>query len=194
MEVSKLSDLDLNSTYNYLDYLSWKFTERVELIKGKIFKKSPAPNSSHQFLISDLGYELRKFGEKTKFKVAYAPFDVRLSGKKNDKETITVVQPDISVIIDQSKIDEKGCNGAPELVVEILSPGNSKSEMKIKFDLYEEAGVLEYWIIDPEKQTVLQYSLINNKFVNQRPLIADDILESSALKGFKLNLNSIFNN
>jgi Uma2 family endonuclease len=192
MEITELSQLDLNKTYSYFDYLTWKFQERVELYKGKIFEMSPAPSSRHQRLSADIGFNLQTYLKGKPCQMFYAPFDVRLKKNSNDKENITVVQPDICIICDATKIDERGCNGAPELIVEILSPGNSKKEMKLKFELYEEAGVLEYWIIDPEKEMVLQYVLENGVFTNHRPLISDDVLTSKVLEVFTLDLSKIF--
>lgn len=192
MEITELSQLDLNKTYSYFDYLTWKFQERVELYKGKIFEMSPAPSSRHQRLSADIGFDLQTYLKGKPCQMFYAPFDVRLKKNSNDKENITVVQPDICIICDATKIDERGCNGAPELIVEILSPGNSKKEMKLKFELYEEAGVLEYWIIDPEKEMVLQYVLENGVFTNHRPLISDDVLTSKVLEVFTLDLSKIF--
>ncbi len=192
MEITEFSQLDLSKTYSYFDYLQWKFEERVELFKGKVFKMSPAPASRHQRLLNKIGTPLSLYLEGKSCEVFYAPFDVRLQRNTDDKKSITVVQPDISVICDPTKIDERGCNGAPDLVVEILSPGNSKKEMKNKFELYEEAGVQEYWIVDPEKEMVLQYLLENNSFINHRPLISDDILTSKAIEGFSLDLSKIF--
>lgn len=192
MEITKLSQLDLNKTYSYFDYLTWKFQERVELYRGKIFEMSPAPASKHQRLLGRINYPLYRFLEKKKCEVFQAPFDVRLKRNSDDKKNITVVQPDICVICDPEKIDERGCNGAPDLVVEILSPGNSKKEMKLKFELYEEAGVLEYWIVDPEKESILQYVLINGQYTNHRPLVSDDFLVSQAIEGFSLDLSKVF--
>jgi Uma2 family endonuclease len=192
MEITELSQLDFSKSYSYFDYLSWKFQERVELIRGKVFNMSPAPASRHQRLLGKIGNELYSYLKGNPCEVFYAPFDVRLMRSTDDKQVTTVVQPDICVICDQSKIDERGCNGAPELVIEILSPGNSNKEMKNKFELYEEAGVVEYWIVDPEKEIILLYFLENGVFTNHRPLIKEDILESKLITGFKLDLNTVF--
>ncbi len=192
MAITKFSDLDLSRSYSYFDYLSWSFIERVELFKGKVFKMSPAPASRHQRISADIGFLIQLHLQKHKCQMFYAPFDVRLERIEDDKLVKTVVQPDITVICDLSKIDQKGCLGAPELIIEILSPGNSNKEMKIKFDLYQDAGVLEYWIVDPEKEIVLQYVLENNIFVTHRPITSEDILKSVALEGFKMPLNKVF--
>jgi Uma2 family endonuclease len=169
MEITSLSQLDLNKTYSYADYFSWKITERVELFMGKIFEISPAPTSSHQRISRNIGTELIIFLQKRPCEVFYAPFDVRLEKDKNDEQAKTVVQPDICVICDFTKIDERGCKGAPDLIVEILSPSNSTKEMKNKFELYEKAGVLEYWIVQPADKTIFQYILTDGQFINHKP-------------------------
>lgn len=192
MEITDIKLLDLNKSYSYFDYLSWKFAERVELFKGKIMPMSPAPASRHQRILGKLGTRIHVFLTNNPCEVFFAPFDVRLKKEKNDKLVTTVVQPDICVVCDTNKIDEKGCNGAPDLVIEILSPGNSNKEMKNKFELYQEAGVLEYLIVDPEREIILQYILKDGSFINHRPLVIDDELELEVLKGFKVNISSLF--
>ena len=106
----------------------------------------------------------------------------------------TVVQPDLCVVCDKSKLtDNQSCIGAPDLVVEILSPGNSRKEMKDKFELYEEAGVLEYWIVDPTRRNVLVYLLKDNQFIAiGRPFLDDDILHSTVFKDLKVDLSEVF--
>lgn len=137
----QFSDLDLSKTYTYADYLKWQFDERLELIKGKIFKMSPAPSSNHQDIAIKVSSELYYHLKGKSCKVFAAPFDVRLSIKINDEQVVNVVQPDICVICDLSKIDARGCIGAPDIIVEILSPGNNTKELQNKYEVYEEAGV-----------------------------------------------------
>jgi Uma2 family endonuclease len=129
----KFADLDLNESYTYADYFSWKFDERVELLESQVFKISPAPNRAHQKVS---GYILVRVGNFLEFKqceVYQAPFDVRIPNKsKNDNKIITVIQPDVCVVCDLEKLDSKGCLGAPDIVVEVLSPGNNAKELKNK--------------------------------------------------------------
>ena len=192
--VTNFNDLDLNGTYTYADYLKWKFEERLELFRGKIFKMSPAPNRYHQEISGNLYFNLAKILKKSSCNLYAAPFDVRLQKlKANDEKVTTVVQPDLCVICDENKLDDKGCNGAPDLIVEILSPGNSKKEMGIKFDLYEENEVKEYWIVDPSEKTVLMYVLKENKYVGLKPFIEDDNITSSLFPQLKFPLAEIFN-
>ncbi len=122
-----------------------------------------------------------------------APFDVRLPRKsKEDKDIITVLQPDICVICDLSKIDTKGCIGAPDIVVEILSPGNNATELKNKYEVYEESGVKEYWVVSPQNNTFIIYTLINGKYDASRLMVAGDVVTSSVLDGFLLDLSELF--
>ncbi|MFI5196493.1 MAG: Uma2 family endonuclease [Chitinophagales bacterium] len=189
----ELSSLDINSSYTYSDYLKWNFKERVELIKGKLFKMSPAPNRMHQGLSGYLYYELYNYLKGSKCKAYSAPFDVRLPGKsKEDKDIVTVLQPDICVICDQSKLDYRGCIGAPDIVVEILSPGNNAVELKNKYDVYEQAGVTEYWVVSPQDKTFLVYTLQNGKYVPSRLMVAGDVVNSTALAGFSIDLTDLF--
>jgi Uma2 family endonuclease len=192
MKITSLSQLDLTKTYSYADYFSWSFQERVELIKGKIFNMSPAPNRVHQTIVRDIAKQLLNFLDNNPCQVYFAPFDVRLERVKDDKKVQNVVQPDICVVCDLTKLDDRGCSGAPELVIEILSPGNTKKEMKYKFELYETAGVLEYWIVDPTERIVWQYNLENSQFINHKPLIDEDTLYSSVIPNFSIKLESIF--
>ena len=189
----KLADLDVNKLYTYADYFKWQFEERVELIKGKLFKMSPAPNSLHQRLSGELHGYLWTFLRGKKCRVYSAPFDVRLPRKsKEDKEIITVLQPDICVICDPGKLDDRGCIGAPDIVVEILSPGNNSKELKNKFDVYEESGVKEYWVVSPQDNTFILYTLINGRYHSSRLMAAGDVFHSSVLEGFSLDLQELF--
>lgn len=192
MEITNINQLDLNGTYSYADYLLWKFKERVELFKGKILEMSPAPNRKHQSVSMNLTLDLGNIFKNKKCKLYSAPFDVRLLKQKaEDKDIYTVVQPDLCVICDETKLDDRGCIGAPDLVIEILSPGNSKREMKDKFQLYEEAGVREYWIIDPNQESVLINVLENGKYKSHYPII-DDEVSSYIFPDIKIHTDDIF--
>ncbi len=189
----QLSDLDLTKTYTYADYLKWTFDERLELIKGKIFKMSPAPGSRHQLISGTVFYEFYNYLKGKPCNVFSAPFDVRLMRRSiNDQDITTVVQPDICVICDRSKIDDKGCLGAPDIVVEILSPGNNKKELQNKYEVYEEAGVLEYWIIHPLEKTFFKYILIDGQFQSSRMLTIGDDVTTPILPDFTLSLDELF--
>jgi Uma2 family endonuclease len=195
MPIMELASLDINSPYTYADYLQWTFKERVELIKGKLFKMSPAPNRMHQGLSVYLSNTLYNYLKGGKCKVYTAPFYVRLPGKSTeDKDIITVLQPDICVVCDLSKLDYRGCIGAPDIVVEILSPGNNAIELKNKYDVYEQAGVMEYWVVSPQDRTFLVYTLSEGKYRPSRLMVAGDTVTSSVLEGFLIDLADMFEN
>ncbi|MBF9222212.1 Uma2 family endonuclease [Hymenobacter ruricola] len=159
--ITSLSQLDPNGVYTYADYLTWRFDEFVELIKGKVRRPMSAPVPMHQQVSVNLTTEIRQFLKRKPCRVYAAPFDVRLtrSTGSDDAQIQTVVQPDICVVCDLTKIDKRGCVGAPDWIIEIVSPGNLKHDTKTKFDLYEENGVREYWVVFPGEQTVLAYVL-----------------------------------
>ena len=193
--ITDIDQLDLEGSYTYADYLLWQFQERVELIRGKIFKMSPAPSSSHQDYSMNLTFLLGKVFRKSSCKMYVAPFDVRLINFEKstaDNQIISVVQPDLCVICDKNKIDEKGCIGAPDLIIEILSPGNSKKEMDIKFDLYQENGVQEYWIVNPSEKDVHIYKLVNGKYIGSRPYLLEMEIESPTFPELKFEVDKIF--
>lgn len=193
-EIMQLSDLDLSKTYTYADYLQWKFKERIELIKGRIFKMSPAPSSNHQDVSGNIYFAIKLYLFNSNCKVYSAPFDVRLTKKSlMNEDIITVVQPDICVICDRSKIDKRGCIGAPDIVVEILSPGNNKTELQNKYEVYEENGVQEYWIVSPQDKTFLKY-ILNDEgaYFPSKLLTFGSEVTTRVLPGFILNLEQVF--
>ncbi|QOR73230.1 Uma2 family endonuclease [Cruoricaptor ignavus] len=190
MEVTNFSDLDLSKSYTYADYLLWKFQERVELFKGKIFKMSPASLRLHQRIslkITDVF--LQAFRSHT-CEIYVAPFDVRFPDV--DGKIRTVVQPDLCVICDLEKLDERGCLGAPDLVVEILSPGNSKKEYDNKYRIYEENGVKEYWIVHPGEKNVQQFVLQGEIFIGLKPATEGEILQSRIFPQLSLSVSELF--
>jgi Uma2 family endonuclease len=193
--VYNLSDLDLNKTYTYADYLLWRFEERVELIKGKIFEMSPAPSRKHQDVSRVLNRYLDRYFEFNSCGLYDAPFDVRLINFKkstDDKKVFSVVQPDLCVVCDQSKLDKRGCIGAPDLVIEILSPGNSKKEMGIKYNLYEENEIKEYWIVSPSEHSIYIYTLRDGKYVGLKPCIEGEIITSPLFPDLDFEIEKIF--
>ncbi|MGI4761196.1 MAG: Uma2 family endonuclease [Janthinobacterium lividum] len=159
--INDISQLDLTQSYTYADYLGWRFTEYVELIRGKILRKMSASTSEHQQIASNLHGELYAFLKRRPCQVFPAPFDVRLlrSTGNGDAQIRTVVQPDISIICDRDKIDKRGCLGAPDWIIEIVSPSSLVLDTRTKFDLYAENGVGEYWTVFPGEQTIVAYAL-----------------------------------
>lgn len=125
-----------------------------------------------------------------------APFDVRLLNtkkSKKDSDVYTVVQPDLCVICDENKLDSRGAIGAPDLMIEILSPGNSKKEMSHKYELYQEAGVLEYWIVNLVDKTIFIYTLKDGIFIGQQPLIEESKMKSPLFPQLDFTLSELFN-
>jgi Uma2 family endonuclease len=191
VDSSNMEEPDLAGYYNYADYLQWSFEGMVELINGKIFKMSPAPSSKHQFLSGNLFGMLWNYLKGKPCQVVSAPFDVRLSKFKEDKLVNSVVQPDLCIICDPTKIDEKGCNGAPDMIVEILSPSTALRDLDLKFKLYEENGVKEYWIIQPNDQTVSIFDLMDSKFTLRGIYHREKIVEVKTI-GLDIDLNEVF--
>ena len=161
--ITHISQLDLNGTYTYADYLTWQFDDALELIRGKIMLMSPAPNVNHQRISIHLSGILYSFFKHNNCQLFAAPFDVRLydlnKSRVANQDIYTVVQPDLCVICDGDKLDAQGCLGAPDWIIEILSKGNSKREMQVKYELYQESGVMEYWLVYPVEQAIYQFIL-----------------------------------
>jgi Uma2 family endonuclease len=158
--------LDLNKRYTYADYLTWLDGQTRELIHGFIKKMSPAPRLEHARVSTRIFRNLDSVVVKNKGRceVFSAPFDVRFpkQGETADDRIDTVVQPDICVVCDLSKLDYRGCCGAPDMIVEILSPSTLKKDVTEKFALYEESGVQEYWIVHPLDKVIQVFLLQEN--------------------------------
>jgi Uma2 family endonuclease len=192
----KIEEPDLSGTYSYADYLTWRFEGMVELIHGKIYKMSPAPSSYHQRVVGELHLQIATHLKKKHCQVFIAPFDVRFpkSRKKGNEFIDTVVQPDLCVICDLEKIDAAGCLGAPDWIIEILSPHTSAKDLRQKFDVYEKSKVGEYWVADPVAGTMLVYKL-NNKGKYEghlKPYVRTDQLTSKTLPSLTIDLSEVF--
>jgi Uma2 family endonuclease len=193
--ITSLDQLDLTKKYTYADYITWQFDDMVELIKGFIVKMSPAPRRNHQLVSANIFGEFYIHFKSKKCQVYEAPFDVRLMKNKNNnfKEIETVVQPDICIICDLEKLDEMGCVGSPDLIVEIVSKSSKKRDYHDKYDLYEENGVKEYWIVDPDAKSIDTFYLENDKYIqtgNYYNMI--DVIKSSIFPEFILELKDVF--
>lgn len=189
--ITSIDQLDLSKRYSYSDYLKWQFSERLELLKGYIHKMSPAPSRRHQKLVHNLDRLFGNYLWKIPCEVYPAPFDVRLP-QKGEPETYTVLQPDLSIICDKNKLDDRGCVGAPDLVIEILSPGNTHKEMRLKYDIYEEAGVKEYWVVQPEYYNMIIYISKDGKFEGQKPVFISDKISPSIFPDWEIDLEDVF--
>lgn len=179
--------------YSYADYLSWQLEEMVELIRGKVFRQAAAPRRIHEELTVALVTRIHGFLKGGSCKVYTAPFDVRLPvSSRKHTDIDTVVQPDLCVVCDPEKLDELGCVAAPDLIVEILSPGNNKKELQLKYEVYEASGVNEYWVVHPDERTLLIYTLEAGKYRPSRLFTFGDRVRSQAIPGFELDLDEVF--
>ena len=196
--ITNINQLDQNGTYSYADYLMWQFDDFVEIIKGKIYKMSPAPTRFHQDISREIERPIANYFYKSKCKVYNAPFDVRfpVNGEVGEDAIYTVVQPDICVICDSKKLDDKGCLGAPDLIIEITSPSTAKKDLNEKFNLYESAGVREYWVVLP-KDKVIMVHLLNDKGVyeligNFEPTTETPTIKVNIFPDLELIMEDIF--
>jgi len=155
--------------FTYRDYASWPAGERWELIDGVAYDMCAAPSRRHQGISVVLSMHFSNYFKGKPCEFYHAPFDVVLPDESSDdwRESINVVQPDLVVICDKSKLTVEGCLGAPDLVVEIISPYTSKKDIKEKFDLYEREGVREYWIVYPGDRAVQVFALTDEGFYNE---------------------------
>jgi len=144
----------------YADLLSLPDDERWELIDGVLYDMTPAPSFRHQDILGNLYMQFRNTLVNSPCRVVLAPFDVRLpKASENGMTATTVVQPDLSVICDREKIDDRGCVGSPSMVVEIISPYTAKKDLYVKHRIYERAGVKEYWVIYPSEKMLHVFTL-----------------------------------
>lgn len=189
---SDVDQLDPHGYYTYEDYMTWTFPERVELYRGTPHLLSPGPNRRHQTILTYVFGSMFFYFNDSGCSLFVAPFDVRLPVSLRPGKVDTVVQPDLCVVCDKNKLDKQGCNGAPDLVVEILSPGNSPREMREKFTLYESSGVREYWLVQPETESVLIYTLDGDRYVTHQPKTSPDTMTGVIFPRLELNLDQVF--
>ena len=196
--ITDINELDLTKRYTYADYLTWQFEDMVELIRGKVFRMSPAPGTSHQRLSGNLFRLIANHLVGHPCQAFTAPFDVRLPlppGRQTADQINTVVQPDISIICDPEKLDERGCQGAPDWIVEILSKSTASKDLTEKYELYEHAGVREYWVAHPHEGTLLIYRLDENgryRLLRQTPLTRGEKASVGIFPGFEVDLEEVF--
>jgi Uma2 family endonuclease len=183
--------------FTYRHYRTWPDSERWELIDGHAWAMSPAPRTRHQEILGRLFTSLREAVKGRPCKAFIAPFDVLVPDRdESDDEVATVIQPDISVFCDRSKIGTRGARGAPDLVIEILSPSTSKKDLNEKFGLYERHGVKEYWVVDPGNYCLQVWRLgPNGRYGEEdlRDLLQDASPIASALfPDFRVDLKELF--
>ena len=178
----------------YLDYLNWPDDEKWEIIKGEPYAISPAPSTEHQTILGELFFQFRSYLKDRTCQVFVAPFDVRIPQQnEDDKDIKSVVQPDISIICDRNKIDSKGCKGAPDLIVEIVSSSTFRKDVKDKFFLYESSGVKEYWLVYPNEKTVMIYKLGDSGKYGRPEVYSDEeSVKVGIFEGLDIDLKDIF--
>jgi Uma2 family endonuclease len=183
--------LDEDRLFTYADYKSWELKpgERYELIYGIAYAMAGA-NTYHQSISMEISKQIAVYLDGKPCKVFSAPYDVRLFYQEDESDD-TVVQPDVMIICDKSKLGKEGCHGAPDFVVEILSPSNTAIEMGRKFDLYLRAGVREYWVIEPENKGVKAYNFKDNQ-ISVRNYRSSDTASVDIIPGLNVVLEKVF--
>jgi len=180
--------------YTLADCLTWDENELIEIIDGEAFMMA-TPLRIHQKISGELFRQLANYLEGKNCEVYAAPFGVRLFEQDGDRpeDVDTVVEPDISVVCDRSRLDKHGCKGAPDLIVEILSPSSLRHDRLVKLNLYQRAGVREYWIVDPENRSVMVFLPDSNgSFRIQEDYGREDVAKVSVLDGCYIELNKVF--
>ena len=176
--------LPQENRYTLADALAWDEQDRIELIYGDPVMMAP-PTRAHQKAVMELSAQLHAYLKGKKCEVYPAPFAVRLFEGAGDlpENTDTMVEPDIAVICDPEKLDEIGCKEAPDFILEVLSPSSQRHDRLVKFNLYQTAGVKEYWIADPANRIVEAFLLENGIYTVKELGLADSILRVNVLDG-----------
>lgn len=173
--------------FTYDDYRRWPDDERWELIDGEAYNMCPAPTRIHQKLVLEIATQIHAFLRDGACEVYVAPFDVRLpKADEADAQVDTVVQPDIAVICDPGKLDDAGCRGAPDWIVEVLSPRTAAKDQREKRDAYERAGVQEYWLVHPTDQTLMVYRLTDGAYGRPEVQALDGETRVAAITGLRI--------
>ena len=180
--------------YTFADYLKWNDGKRYELIDGQVYILAPAPSPEHQRISGELYRQISNYLLDKDCQVFAAPFDVRLpEGEERDEEILTIVQPDILVVCDKSKLDQRGLKGAPDMVIEIVSPSTAGRDRGVKRDLYERNGVREYWLVDYSNKTIEVY-LLNEGNRYGKPVVysAEEKVPVNIFEGLEIELSLVF--
>ena len=179
--------------FTFADVLTWDEGEHIEIINGEAFMIA-TPSSRHQEISGELFRQLANFLEGKRCKVYPAPFGVRLFEQDGDspEDVDTMVEPDISVVCDRSKIDKHGCKGAPDLIIEILSPSTRRHDRLVKLNLYQRAGVREYWIIDPDNESVQVFTQDGSALKIREDYDPEDVAKVNVLDGCFIELSKVF--
>lgn len=179
--------------YTFADYIAWDESERMEIIDGEAVMLA-TPSSIHQEISMELSRQFANYLEGKKCRVYAAPFAVRLFEKDDDApgSVNTVVEPDLSVICDRNKIDKHGCKGAPDLIIEILSPSSRRHDRLVKLGMYQKAGVREYWIVNPEEASVQVLTLKDGLLLPHEEYGQDGVAKVNVLDGCFIELCKVF--
>lgn len=182
-----------NRRYTFADVLAWDESERVEIINGEAFMMAP-PSRIHQEISVAIAAQLYNYLEGKRCKVYSAPFVVRLFEEdgNNPEDVDTMVEPDISVVCDPGKLDDHGCKGAPDLIIEILSRSTRRYDRMTKFELYRQAGVREYWIVDPDSKDVQSFVLEGGRYFVKGYGTAEDKMKVDVLEDCIIDLSAVF--
>jgi len=188
---AEIDDYNDNCRYTYADYLEWERPQRYQLFNGEAFQMA-SPSVEHQAILGEVFTQFYNFLKGKPCRVFTAPLDVRLFPKK-DKSDNTVVQPDILVVCDKNKIDKGSINGAPDLIIEIASPSNTRNELLLKFQYYLKAGVKEYWVIVPEQKNAQVHLYEKGRYITAL-YENDERVPVTVLPGLEIALEDLFKN
>lgn len=178
--------------YSYTDYLTWNQNERWELLDGVPYMQA-APSRIHQEISMELSTQFHTYLKGKTCRVFAAPFCVRLDVEKNDNDVKNVVEPDITIVCDSSKLDERGCKGSPNMIIEILSIASGKNDKLIKFNKYEKAGVKEYWIVEPDQKLISVFILqANGSYGRPEIYSEEDKIKVSIFPDLEIDLKPVF--
>ena len=185
----RIDELDENRRFTYADYLEWEGPQRYQLINGEAFMMA-SPSVPHQAVLMELSLQFGYWLKGKPCRVFAAPLDVRLFPKEDNSDN-TVVQPDLLVVCDSGKLGKGSVNGAPDFVIEIVSPSNTYSELFHKFQYYLEAKVREYWVVDPEEKRVQVHIYENGSYIST--IYRDnDTIPVTVLPGLEIALEELW--
>ncbi|EGD52093.1 protein of unknown function DUF820 [Thermoanaerobacter ethanolicus JW 200] len=181
-----------NKKYTYADYLTWSEEERWEIINGVPYLQA-APTWQHQAVLLELARQFANYLQDKSCRVFTAPFDLRIpEANEKDEETTNVVQPDIIIICDNSRLKKTGYYGVPELIIEVVSPSTGQKDKIEKFNLYEKAGVKEYWIVEPDEKVVMVFTLEEGRYGRPQMYSEEDKVKVSIFDNLVIELKPVF--
>ncbi|KUJ89628.1 MAG: hypothetical protein XD37_2157 [Thermoanaerobacter thermocopriae] len=181
-----------NKKYTYADYLTWSEEERWEIINGVPYLQA-APTWQHQAVLLELARQFANYLQDKSCRVFTAPFDLRIpEANEKDEETTNVVQPDIIIICDNSGLKKTGYYGVPELIIEVVSPSTGQKDKIEKFNLYEKAGVKEYWIVEPDEKVVMVFTLEEGRYGRPQMYSEEDKVKVSIFDNLVIELKPVF--